>query len=278
MLEYPEIMTIADQGRRILVGKKVSKAEFLTPEKKFVFSANSPEEFSKRLKGQTIQTVQSCGNHLYIVMQSGYALNIGDTGGKVLYHESADTFPKKYDICVAFTDDTYLTHSVVMWGFLGAQTPGEMKKSIQGIKDEAREPVRNQVKVDDFVAFLKNWEEKTKVNAKKLIVSRKYFTGFGNGYAQDILWQAGIHPRRKAETFTEKEARSLFAAFIGVAEKAVAAGGRTIERNLLNEPGSYEPAMYRGTLGTPCSKCGAEIQKFPFEGGACYICPECQKI
>jgi formamidopyrimidine-DNA glycosylase len=278
MLEYPEIVTIAAQAGEYLVGKTVASAEFLTPEKKFVFCANSPSEFSDRLGGVAIDSVESCGNHLFLVSESGVSLNVGDTGGKFLYHSDEATIPKKRDLQLRFDDGTWLTHSVVMWGFFAAQTSEEMAKTQKKIRDEAREPVRAEVDVDHFVAFVRNWEEAEKINAKKLIVSRKYFTGLGNGYAQDILWRARIHPRRKMNTLSDGELRKLFDGFLDVVEEAVAGGGRTTERDLLDEPGRYEPSMYRGTLGKPCPECGAEIEKFSFEGGACYVCPGCQKL
>jgi formamidopyrimidine-DNA glycosylase len=277
MLEYPEIVTITGQAGKYLVGKTISSAQFLTPEKKFIFGANEPEEFSHRLAGRTVAKAQSCGNHFFLVSDTGNALNIGDTGGKILYHEGKKTIPKKRDVQIDFSDGTYLTFSMVMWGFVGAQTEEETAAAIKRIKDEAREPVRADVSIDEFLSFINAWEDAERVNAKKFIISRKFFTGFGNGYAQDILWRSGIHPRRKIGTLTEDEARLLFRAFLDVADDALNAGGRTIERNLLNQPGEYEPAMYRSTLGTPCPKCGAVIEKFAFEGGACYICPDCQK-
>ena len=154
MLEYPEIKTIAAQAGDLLQRKEIQAAKFLTPEKKFVFSSNSPQEFSERLEGQSVHSCSSCGNHLFIVMKSGAALNIGDTGGKILYHSDITTMPKKHDIRIDFSDGTTLTHSVVMWGFFGAQTQSEMDASIQRIKDEAREPVRGQVTLKHFLAFL----------------------------------------------------------------------------------------------------------------------------
>ena len=278
MLEYPEIKTISLQAEQHLIGKTIETARYLTPEKKFVFSANTPDEFARRLVGETIESVRSCGNHLFLVTSSGTALNVGDTGGKMLFHQTDATIPKKRDLQLDFDDGTYLTHSVTMWGFISAQTQAEMEAAIKRIQDEAMEPVRAGADVEAFLAYVRGWSEAERVNAKKLIISRKYFTGLGNGYAQDILWRSGIHPRRKMNTLAEEELRKLFSSFLGVAEEATEAAGRTTERTLLNEPGRYEPAMYRGTLGAPCHSCGATIEKFSFEGGACYICPECQKI
>ncbi len=278
MLEYPEIKTIALQARQHLVGKTIGSARLLTPEKKFVFSSNRPDDFSRRLEGGTIESVQSCGNHLFLETSFGSVLNIGDTGGKMLFHLEEESIPKKRDMQLDFTDGTFLTHSVTMWGFISAQTSEETIAAIDRIRDEAMEPVRAEVDVEAFLSFIHQWGDAERTNDKKLIISRKYFTGLGNGYAQDILWRAGIHPRRKMHTVGEDALRGLFFSFLDVVAEAIDAEGRTTERTLLNKTGRYEPAMYRGSLGQPCSKCGTVIEKFAFEGGACYICPECQRI
>jgi len=278
MLELPEIRTIAAQAADLLIGKTIAEAELLTPEKKFVFASPSGDEFSRRLKGLKIGSVSSYGNHLYLGMDAGMTLNIGDTGGKILYHTEEKTIPAKRDLEVTFDDGSKLTHSVVMWGFIAAQTDEERDESLGKLKSEAREPDRGTASREELLDYLASSEEREKLNAKKLVISRKFFTGLGNGYAQDILWMSGIHPRRKISTFTEDEAKRFFDAFLYVVEEATRLGGRTTERNLLNEPGSYEPAMHRGTLGKPCKNCSTPIEKFAFEGGACYICPECQRL
>lgn len=276
MLEYPEIKTITRQMAEVLPGKQVTGVEFPGLDRKFVFSDEDENIFQQRFIGTTIDHIESIGNHLFIVTQEGNVLNIGDTGGKLLYHEADAKLPKKYDLKVTFQDGSALTHSVQMWGFLGAHTAEGAKAHQQHILDEAREPFEERVTVENFLNWLENWEDAPKVNAKKFIISRKYFTGIGNGYTQDILWKAKLHPRRKLNTLSQDEATNLFHAFRDVVQNAVEQNGRTTERDLFNQPGTYEVKMGRKTLSQPCTVCGTEIIKFSFEGGACYTCPTCQ--
>ena len=84
MLEYPEIANLAIQANEFLVGKTIESAQFLSPDRKFVFGVNNQKEFGNRLAKQTIAHAQSCGNHIFLVMKSGMALSVGDTGGKLL--------------------------------------------------------------------------------------------------------------------------------------------------------------------------------------------------
>ena len=277
MLEYPEIKTIARQMENILPGKKIDLVSFPGMVKKFVFSEQDQPAFRECLTGKTIGHIESTGNHLFIFTEEGSVLNIGDTGGKLLFTEANQPLPRKFDLRVTFTDGSTLTHSVQMWGFLSAYAKEEEARAHQQkILDEARDPFANEVTRKNFLAWLNEWEEAPKVNAKKFIISRKYITGLGNGYTQDILWHAKLHPRRKMDTLSDEEAKRLLDSIQHVVMEAVNNNGRSTERDFFNQPGQFEVAMGRNTVGTPCVDCGTEIIKFAFEGGACYICPECQ--
>ena len=276
MLEYPEITAIAGQMGQTLIGKTIGEASWEAEGKKFVFTEERPEEFKERLEGQTIASVQSCSNHLYLMTGGGMCLQIGDTGGKILYHADGDTLPKKRDLLVAFTDGSFLTVAVQMWGFMRAYSAEEAKEHRRRVLDEARLPIEGAVSEEDLILFLDGWEDKVRTSAKKFIISRKYVTGLGNGYVQDILWRAGIYPRRKMDTLDKAELARLLDAILSVAAEAVAAGGRNVERDLYNNRGGYAPALGKATLGEPCPKCLTPIEKFAYEGGACYVCVNCQ--
>lgn len=277
MLEYPEIMTIAGQMRETLTGKTIKEALWEAQGRKFVFTEESAEDFQDRLGGHTITSIESCSNHLYLLTDGGHCLQIGDTGGKILYHADESTIPKKRDLLVTFTDGSALSVLVQMWGVIRAYGVDGAREHQRWVLEEARLPVADAVSVEDLLRFMEGWEDKVRTSAKKFIISRKYVTGLGNGYVQDILWRAGIYPRRKMASLSEAELAKLLNAILTVTKEATEAGGRSVERDLYNRPGGYVPALGKASLGGPCPVCLTPIEKFPFEGGACYICPHCQK-
>jgi len=276
MQEYPEITTIASQMRQTLIGKSIDEASWEAVGKKFVFTEETPLQFQERLGGETVAGIESCSNHLYIMTDGGRCLQIGDTGGKILYHPDERTLPKRRDLLLAFSDGSYLSVAVQMWGFVRAYSRADAREHQQKVLAEARLPVAEAVSEADLLAFITDWADKGRVSAKKFIISRKYVTGLGNGYVQDILWRAGIYPRRKMDTLDKAELARLLDAILSVAAEAVAAGGRNVERDLYNNRGGYAPALGKATLGEPCPKCLTPIEKFAYEGGACYVCVNCQ--
>jgi formamidopyrimidine-DNA glycosylase len=74
-----------------------------------------------------------------------------------------------------------------------------------------------------------------------------------------------------------EEKKSYFVSLRDVVREAVEKGGRCSELDLFGNPGGFIPHVGKETVGKPCSVCGTTIEKFSFEGGACYICEGCQK-
>jgi formamidopyrimidine-DNA glycosylase len=101
--------------------------------------------------------------------------------------------------------------------------------------------------------------------------------GIGNSYAQDILFRARLSPRRKIPDITLAERERLYHAIQETVSQAIQAGGREDERDLFDRPGGYRRLMSSQTAGTPCPVCGSTIEKIAYLGGACYLCPQCQK-
>jgi formamidopyrimidine-DNA glycosylase len=115
-----------------------------------------------------------------------------------------------------------------------------------------------------------------KRSIKKFMISEPGIPGVGNGYLQDILYRAKIHPRRRVVDITEEERGSLYVATRETLRQAVDLGGRDTERDLYNNRGGYERILDSRTRGKPCPECGTPIEKIQYLGGASYFCPQCQ--
>jgi formamidopyrimidine-DNA glycosylase len=100
--------------------------------------------------------------------------------------------------------------------------------------------------------------------------------GVGNGYLQDILFRAKIHPKRWVIDIAEGERRVLYEAIRETIKQAVEMGGRDTERNLYDRPGGYRRILDSRNVGQPCPECGTPIEKIQYLGGAAYFCPRCQ--
>jgi formamidopyrimidine-DNA glycosylase len=100
----------------------------------------------------------------------------------------------------------------------------------------------------------------------------------GNGTLQDILYNAKVHPKRKMDSVTEEETKTLFRSIRYTLSEMAKLGGRDTEKDLFGEPGGYETRCSKNTAGKPCQVCGSEITKASYMGGSIYFCPGCQSL
>jgi formamidopyrimidine-DNA glycosylase len=61
---------------------------------------------------------------------------------------------------------------------------------------------------------------------KSLLLDQGFAAGVGNWIADEVLYQAGIDPRRRADTLSAAEARRLRTKLVAVVRKAVAVDAR----------------------------------------------------
>ena len=115
-----------------------------------------------------------------------------------------------------------------------------------------------------------------KLSAKAFLATGQRIPGLGNGVLQDILFYAGIHPRRKMKSITEKEYTGLFSSIKDTLAEMTRLGGRDTEKDLFGKAGGYRTILSKNTVGKPCPVCGAVIKKTSYLGGAIYWCLDCQ--
>lgn len=119
---------------------------------------------------------------------------------------------------------------------------------------------------------------------KPALLDQSLIAGVGNIYASEALWQASIHPERAANSLSRQEATALLQAIRDVLERAIQAGGSTIDsfRNAENQSGYFQHqfAVY-GRKDEPCRhpRCHNQtslILKIMQGQRSSYYCPQHQ--
>jgi formamidopyrimidine-DNA glycosylase len=118
--------------------------------------------------------------------------------------------------------------------------------------------------------------EGQKRSVKSLLTQDQLIPGLGNASAQDIMFTARLHPRHPLIELDGEQRAALYSAIIQTVEKITEQGGRYDEYNLYGQKGGYVRQMDKNALQQPCPRCGGDIQKIQYLGGACYLCPSCQ--
>ncbi len=108
-----------------------------------------------------------------------------------------------------------------------------------------------------------------RASIKSVLLRQDLIAGIGNIYADEILWQAKLHPARVVNTFTPQELRRLHRQIRGVLARAV----RSLSR-YGNAVGDLLDVRERGGR---CPRCGRALSVETIAGRTTYYCPHCQK-
>lgn len=114
---------------------------------------------------------------------------------------------------------------------------------------------------------------------KALLMDQKFLAGIGNIYANEMLFVAGIRPRRMASRLSRRELARLESAMHEVLDRAVELGGSSISdfRDARGKPGYFQihHAVYDRD-GQPCPRCSTTIRRLVVVGRSTFYCPSCQ--
>lgn len=268
MLEFPEVTTIAAQLRQAVVGKRVQAV--LPPSKphKFCWFTGEPSSYEEQLRGCRI--VEACGFGLFVALrfENGRELCFNDGVNVRL----VDKAPKEYQLLIALEGGGFLAFNVAMYGGILLHS-GDCDNAYYQKSAAAFSPLD-----EGFSDHFRRMAEAAKptLSAKAFLATEQRFPGIGNGVLQDILFEAGIHPKRKLSTLDESAREKLLCCTVKVLGEMASAGGRDTEKDLYGNKGGYCTRMSKWGMAKGCPICGGPITKQAYLGGSVYFCPHCQ--
>ncbi|TFH07643.1 MAG: hypothetical protein E4H14_08030 [Candidatus Thorarchaeota archaeon] len=278
-VELPEAQILAEQMANKILEKKIKKYDIQDSEKlqKIGFMNKDLKDYD-RLLGCMVKSIFHRGNVIRI--QLNKKMNIvlcPDYGSDIRYHTSEETLPKKHHLKVEFTDGTYLTIRQTGMGVDYSATDEEAKHLYVIKRDfsDTPSPVGEQdFTFERFVELL----DKKGQNIKAAIVGKTAIVvGLSNAAFQEIIYKAGVHPKRNTSTLTPDEKRNVYDSMKEILNARICSGGKDNWLDLFGEPGWHTPIMGPNMKDKDCPACGARIAKISHGGGQAYFCPHCQK-
>jgi formamidopyrimidine-DNA glycosylase len=274
MLELPEAFVIAAQLNRTVQGKIVKAAAAGQSPHKFAWYHGEPEGYGRLLQGKKVGTAVSRGGLVELAVEDCILL-FGD-GVALRYHGETEKKPVKHQLLVEFEDASALSASVQMYGGLWCFHTGDFQNSYYEAARHKPSPLGHAFDWG-YYSGLYAGPEVGRLSAKAFLATEQRIPGLGNGVLQDILYNAGIHPRSKVRDFSDEDRARLYTAIKTTLHEMTALGGRDTERDLFGVPGGYRTKASKYTVNRPCPACGGILRKEAYMGGSIYYCSGCQE-
>ena len=102
MFELPEIVVLSRQMNASLKGKTIRRGQLGNSPHKFVWYNRTHEEFEHLTKGKRVGEARPKGRFIFLSLEPGYTLLLGECGGKVLLHPPGSKLPKKVHLYLHF--------------------------------------------------------------------------------------------------------------------------------------------------------------------------------
>ncbi len=271
MPEGPEVQSIVTDLKNLIVGRRV--LDLVTYEyTRRLFGERGVDGLCDEVSGLEIIDVTRRGKNIILQLSSdvNLAIHLRMTGQVFL----RDDAPKYCRLTIKLDGDGDLhLADVRTFATCEVYSADEMvdfeKKKKIGV--DALSPTFT---IDDLKPVLRG-----KRLLPAILLDQTKISGLGNIYVNESLFEAGIHPLRKADSLSDDEVKKLYKAIVTILSKAVKHRGTTFSDYRLpgGEMGSFQKYLkvFRRT-GEPCLKCGTAIKREKLGGRSVFYCERCQ--
>lgn len=289
MPELPDLAILADALHAGLAGRAVVGADVLQP---LVMRATSAELAA--LEGQALSSVRRRGKFLLFDLERDRVVNNPMLTGRLgMARPGAKAFPGTAFV-LTLGPRGGPPHDAAAWTRDAAGIPDDAERVELRYRDPTRMgkvylmPVGVERAIagwdgmgpdaDDPALTLDVWRERIRRHRgelKNLLKEQTFVAGIGNGYSDEILWQARLAPSRTRASLAADEVDALYAATREVVSWA-------IEELRVRVPPRYEVEV-RDLLrvhrrgGSPCPRCGTTISEISPGGFVTSWCRTCQR-
>ena len=291
MPELPEVETTVRDLKRKVLGRTFLNV--WCDAKKLIKRPRTFEEFKKEILGRKIISIKRKGKNILIYLDKKRALLIHQ---KLTGHLLVGKWQKKgnswipqikgpledpinrFIHLIFFLDNDLMLALSDLRKFAKVELwdKKELTQSKE-IREIGIDPFSPEFTFQEFKKRIKN----TKRKIKQVLMDQSLIAGIGNIYSDEILFEAKIHPEKKAHVLKEEELKRIYQSIKKVLKKAIELGGESISdyRRPDGSKGGFDPLrkVYRRE-GKPCVRCRTPIKRIKIAQRSSYFCPKCQKL
>ena len=214
MPELPEVETARKLATRALAGRRI--VGVATVDDPIVYAGVSRRRLAAALRGRRVEAVGRKGKHLWLELdrRPWPAFHFGMSGSFRVYGPDAER-PRYWKLELQ-TDDG---------ARLALRDPRRLGR-IRLLRDPAREPPISRLGFDVFGEMpeareLRALLSRRRAPIKAVLLDQGLFAGVGNWIADEVLYQARLDPRRRANTLSDAEIARMRTALKKVIDTSV---------------------------------------------------------
>lgn len=273
MPELPELEVVRDVLQQRVVGQRIGRVELIQPGAAIVVRDFTGLGAENALTGASFVAVARRGKFLVFTCAADdgpriMTINL-KLSGRLQLASPDDKRMAKTHVVLALSGGQQLRY--VDQKQMGQMYLSRVALADAGVPDFAElgpEPL--EVTLDDFRQRLRRFQGEI----KGILVRAEFVAGIGNAYADEILWDARLHPYRKRASLSDAEIVQLHDAMrrtlIEATEQVRAEMGEQIHR----KPRDFlKVHMQRDQ---PCPRCGGMISEVSANQRITNFCRTCQ--
>lgn len=267
MPELPDIVLYIEALEKRILGERLDHIRIASP---FLLRTATPP--ITEAEGKTVVKVRRLGKRICIGLDNGMwlVLHLMIAGRLHWKKRDAKLSPPRGLAAFDFTNGTLL------WTEAGSQKRASLHVLAHEAALAAIDPGGLEVldaDLADFTAALTSANH----TLKRALTDPRLFSGIGNAYSDEILFEARLSPIALTQKLKPEEIERLFKA---VRDSLVQwtdrlrqeAGDEFPEKVTAFRPGMAVHGRYR----EPCLRCGAKVQRIRYASNETNYCPNCQ--
>ncbi len=258
MPEMADIEVLKRRFNEELKGQTVTAVKILNP------ALVKVTELDMKLTGKKILESRRYGKYLFTKIDaSGWLVfHFGLTGHITFEKDPEKKLPASAMLVISLSNlQLIYTASHVFGAVSWCETPEDF------IGEKKLGPDAGAVSEEEFFEIMRP----LKGAVKPSLMDQHKLAGVGNVYADEILFQAGIHPQVPVKSLTEGSLKEIYKQLHRVHTEAV-----KVDAVRTNMP-DWSLLRIRKT-SRKCPKCSGELKMIPVNNRETLFCPYCQKL
>lgn len=287
MPELPEVEVVRRGLLDHVVGRRITGVE-VTGARTARRQPGGPAEIVARLEGRTVSGARRRGKFLWLTLDDDSAVgadcllvHLGMSGQMLVTGTGAP--PVRHMHARAFLDDDNELRFVDQRTF-GGWTVVPLAEALDGsgalLPASAAHIAADPFEPGFDSAAVARVIRRRDTEIKRLLLDQNVVSGIGNIYADESLWRAGIHGRRRAGALTLRAITETLEHARDVMADALDAGGTSFDALYVNVNGAsgyFDRSLdVYGRAGEPCGRCGSVVVREDFMNRGSHYCPDCQ--